>query len=93
MLNKLIVSHSSSVGDKLQASDSEVHNRKARNCQGGVTECTELRSTEIKCRELRLNQVFILALLMRLMLLCEYEEDNAGLSRLTQFKAVKLGAN
>lgn len=34
VLNKLIVSHSSSAGDKLQASDSEVHNRKARNCQG-----------------------------------------------------------
>lgn len=44
MLNKLITSHSSSDGDKLQASNSEVHNRKARNCRGrgGVIECTEL---------------------------------------------------
>lgn len=34
VLNKLIISHSSSDGDKLRA---EVHNRKARNCRGEWT--------------------------------------------------------
>lgn len=42
MLTKLGISHSSSDGDKLQASNSEVHDRKAQNCRGAI-EHTEPR--------------------------------------------------
>jgi len=41
------MSHSSSDGDKLQVSNSEVHNRKAQNCWD-VTECTQPVITRMK---------------------------------------------
>lgn len=53
VLNKLITSHSSSDGDKLQASNSRGAQQKGTNCQKGVSKRKELRMMPIRRCEIR----------------------------------------